>query len=311
MKKILLLCGAIMFFVDLGLYAQEDLTPKGVDVAPKPAKLWTRELSVETTSENFDGAVYPAYSIVVHDIKSGQLGKMLRDDYKNRANKITSKKVILAEKTSIPEVQAGYMDLVVRIDDLKTAGASRMSVAFLYDGVAISAATDSISDLKAKEFMYKEAVRLNRAVVNEQAAEQEKTLDKLRKDLEKLETEHKKLHQSIEKSQRTLAKAQEDQAKAERELVAARGNVTEFENRIGAAGTDKDLKELAKLRKNVDRLESRISKAMATQNKALQSTAEARNAIPKNESDQEAKKEEIERQKVVLMQYRTKMHEVQ
>ena len=291
-----------------------DQTAKGVDTAQfaKKAKLWTRHLEVEADdTESFDGSLYPAYSITIFDVKGTNIGSLWKDEIKKRADKISSKRVIMAQKVSIPEIHAGYLDVYAKVEESKAANSARLSLAFMNEGTAISAKTDSIAHAKAQKFMYDLSVRMNRAVVNEQVANQEKTQEQLEKDLAKLQNENLKLHDSIDKNKRNLAKAEADQKQSETDLAAAKENVGAFETKMGTSPTEKDMKELSKMRKNAANLESRISKLISDQADYKLKITEAENAIPLNEQAQEAKKVEIEEQKKVVAQYRQKLADVE
>ena len=292
---------------------QATLTTKGVETAPTTEEelppLWTRELAVRDGSESFEGYVLHAYTITIHEIRKDNLiGSIWKDRLKDRGSKVTVKKGIArAEKVSLPEITHEYLDVVAKFDENKGAETVNMTVSFLKDGKAINPEDDPEAHEKAMQMMYNLSVDLNRAVVNEQIEDQEKIRRDLEKDLDRLRKENENLYKTIDKNERNLAKAESDQQQAEQELETSRESVTAIEARVAYDADENQLKELSKVRKEIEKLERNISKLIDDQVKYKQEITEARNAIPENEKLQEWKQQEIENQQGVIARYRKKL----
>ena len=298
----------LFLFLNTGLFAQE------INLAANEAvpKLWEEKLYVDTGFVSFNGVLNYAYTISVFELdKTGFLANLWKKEIKEKGGKIkTSKGVASADKVSFPEIHAEYLDVLAMFEVDKDNDIVKMSVAFMKNKEAIGPESDQEAHLKAMKVMYDLAVRMNRAVVNEQVVGQEKELAKLEKDLENLKKENKKLHESIEKNKKNLTKAGKDQNNVENDLKKSRKELTDYEKELGASANDKQLKELSKMRNNLERMEKKIGNLINDQKKYENTIRDAKKAIPKNETEQEGKILEIENQKFMVRQYRQKLADI-
>ena len=272
---------------------------------------WDGKLEVESGNQSFGEDVHHAYTITIYDVKDNFVSGQWKDHIKEKGGKVSVKKgVASAEQASLPEIHSDPMDILTTFEEDKKSDAVKMNVAFVLDGQAVNPDDHPELHAKAEDAMYELSLSLNRAVVGEQVAEQEKALEKLEKDLESLKKENEKLKDDGDKNEKNRSKAESDQKKAESDLNSAKMELAAFEAEVGSGADAKQTKELAKKKKDIENLEKKIVNLKDDQVKYQKNIEDARSGIPKNEKAQEALMEQIAEQQEILAAYRQKLADV-
>ncbi len=271
--------------------------------------VWDKEIKVETGLQEFGDAKYPALSIPIYEVKEKTITKdMLKDFVKEHESKLSAKKGVLsAESISLPSIDAAPLDVYATFDKDKKNDAAIMHIALLKDGIAINPEDHPEMYRKAKDAAHKLGVDLNRAVVQQQVAEQENILEKLKKDLEKVEKEAANLDKDAGKAKKNLSSAEKDQASEEAELQAKRAELQELEAQVALGGTAKQAQELTKLRKSVEKSEKKIEKLKKAEEKYQKNMTKAGEAAPKTQKDANELTKEIADQKALVEAYKKKL----
>jgi len=271
--------------------------------------VWDKEIKVETGVQEFGDAKYPAFSVPIYEVKEKTITKdMLKDFVKEHQSKLSVKKGVLsAEAISLPSIDAAPFDVYATFDKDKKNDAAIMHVAMLKDGVAINPDDHPELYRKAEDATHKLGVDLNRAVVQQQVAEQEKVLEKLEKDLGKVEKEADNLDKDADKAKKNMSSAEKDQAKEEAELQARRAELEELEAQVALGGTAKQAKELTKLRKSVEKSEKKIEKLRKAEEKYQKNMTKAGEEAPKTQKDANELVKEIADQKELIEAYKKKL----
>jgi len=262
--------------------------------------------------ETFDKEMHHAYSITIHELRKDNLiAGEWKDHMKDRGSKVSFKRgVARAEEANVPEIHYGEMTVLAKFDENKGGENVRLSVAFVHNGRAISPEDYPMEHEKATQMMYDLSVELNRAVVTQQLEEQEDILKGLEKDFSNLQKDNGQLNRTIEKNERNLSKAQADHLDLTNELAAAKEQVQDLEGRLAYSADPDQTKLLVKMRKDINKLENKVSRLESDQLDYQREIADAQNAVPENEQAQQAKLEEIEMQKSVIERYRRKLADV-
>lgn len=276
--------------------------------------VWDKKINVETGRQNFDGTDYYAYSVPIYETKAKDITKNeIKDLVKEKHSKLSVKKGILrAEKVMLADLHPGPMDVMAFFDKDKKHDAVIMHIAFVHgDGTAINPDDFPREHKKTEDLVYQLGVELNRAVVRDQLAEQEKILEKMEKELEKLEKQEQNLERDAEKAEKNLADAEKDQQKEEQDLAEKRQELQELERQVGLTPSEEQAKELAKLRKDIEKSEKKIAKLLKAEDKYEQNRTDAGEETPKKQEDINEMMKEIAEQKELIEQYKKKLAAVQ
>ncbi len=315
MKRLLYLFSTLLFLFPFYTEAQEEtpLTKKGVKEKEEVASPWTHDLKVKTGEESFDDTYHHAYQITVFDLKNSKVAKLWKDEIKRKSDKLkgVKKKGVQSHTVNLPRITLEPLEVHAKVEDGITPNSSVLAITFINDGTEIGPETFPELHEKVEKMMYDLSVTMNKAVVQEQLEEQEGILEDLQKDLEKLKKDKVELHDDIAKNSKRLQEAEMKEVEEEQKRESLAKEMADHRAAAGEQPSADELKQRSKIRKDLSKLEKSISKLKENKISYKHKIAEADEAIPANEQEQEAKIKEIENQKLIVEQYRKKLQDVQ
>ena len=290
----------MLFLILMVLYA---FSLHSQNLPANPDLRWTQEIEVKTDLMKFGGDTYYAYSVKIWNTDDREVRKMWQDEMKDLSEKVKRDVALNAQLPVFPEP----VDMHTRREEEKKQDYVTLSAAFLYKEEALNPDDHPEAHREAIDMMHAMAVRMNKAVVEEQIEDQMKELEKRKKDFEKLIKEQEKLEKSIEKDQKRLRKAAKEERKLKRKVRKQEGDIAELMESAGADLTEEELKDVSKERRKLSKLEDQLSDAIDDQSDHRKDIGKAEKDLAENKEERrklEAEIEQMERRLTTMQRMR-------
>jgi vacuolar-type H+-ATPase subunit I/STV1 len=268
---------------------------------------WDRSLVVKTTEAKFGDELLPSYMITIYDASDKDISKYWKDYLKSRGGKVKTRGGMQAEEVVMSDLTQSPISILTAFEP-GADNSTHMHLAIIQDSVAINPDDHPEMHEKIMPTMQNLSIEMNKAVVAHQIEVHEETLEGLQKDLEKLQKENESLRNDITKNKDRIQKTLQDISDSEADLAGANTSLEVYTAK--ESPTTSDMKTIDKLRKQIDKLNSRKAKdeQSITEYEAEIQKAEA--AIPFNEEEQERLKAAILEQQELVETYRQKQSNV-
>lgn len=272
------------------------------------AMLAQQPIEVRTGSLETEDGMKPAYIVSLHETDENYVGKELKSILKDRAEKVSSKKLWFIDNARIGEIAMDTLDIHATLDQMKGTDIVDIYVAFNLNDTFIT--DDHAKHEATHKFVYDFALRTYKKVVEAQVADAGKALEKAEKEHLDLIQEKEKLEKSIDKNTDRIANAESDERKNSRELEQIRGNIEVKREVMATSSNEEDAKELQKLLSKRDKLESKEEKLKKTMRDSEGDIEKANRDLERNARDTKEKEAEVAEKKSILEQMREKLANV-
>ncbi len=256
---------------------------------------------------------FHAYSItlpgaILDDAES--ILKTAFKEYKAKANGNTKTELFFDDAT-IKALSENAVDIYVRM--FQASRDVKVDVFFDLGGIFLNPKTHPQQSKLAEQILLDYAVRYKRFQVETELKDQEKILGEREKELESLIKDKDNMEKSIQNSEREIEKSRQeiasnemDQQRKSAEIATQKDVIVKISS---AAGDEKKLAE-----KTLKSLEKELKGLQADEDKLYSSTQdeegeikENRRNIETNLADQETKRREIEKQKLIVSEVQTRL----
>lgn len=271
----------------LGLSAQkQNKTKDGYALS------WDKEITAITDTIRSDSMKVVATQVPVYEVRPSQLASLLKTVLPGASLK-ESRGLYRALAVSYPDVSAAPVDLVATMKEDKKAGVTRMALGFLQGGAPLPG--DAAQQQAAVRDL---AVKLNKAVVQQQVTKWEQELTKAAKSAESARASQDKAHKKASDASADVQKTSEKKSKVQREIANNQADIARLEQRWQASQEAKDLQKLTKMRSTLAKNEQKLAGLMNDESKAQKTLNKRQDAVPnaaKERNASEDRQQEIQR----------------
>jgi len=218
---------------------------------------WDHTLSVKQDSMALRTGQLPAWTITIHESSARDALKLWRSEIAPTAERVSGSVPTLARSATLKGLANGPYEIRAVSSQDRRAGTATLSLAF--------SKGDSTLGHKAKgigEAVHQLAVRLNKAVVQDQLAALQKDFDKAKSRQERAQMNESKLSRQLTKANRDLERIKTRKSRAQRGGAGARGDISGLERKFALTNDPKDLRRLTKARNSLVKEEQRMAKLM-------------------------------------------------
>ncbi len=250
-----------------------------------PALEWNNELAVVESTVNYGDSVLPAYTFTVFEGNRGDVLDLWRKDLTAGGAVIGKGEPFAANDVRIAELSTRPVRVITASKEDKKVGNTTVSLAFR--------STDTIPAEKAKAYVRDLAVKYNRAMVEQQIAEEEKALEKAKASLGKSASKENKLKADLQKTKNELVKLEADRTKQQKKNADILGQIAGAEQKYAITNDVKDLKKLTKYRSKLADGESKVARIMEKEAKLNATANKYSGALPDSADAKEEKEKGV------------------
>lgn len=253
----------------------------------------------------FSSGVHPTLDATFEDASGSDVTTFWRNELKAISVKVTNKKELIGAAARIPSASADTIRILIAVEKPKGALFTTAHIAFLTTSGFVGPDSPERELTGCTEWVQQRTVILRRQVAQAE-------LDRATRDLENLTRQLDMLKRENQRAENGILKAQQRGEQAERDKQELEGQLKGLAEPVREAGIDST--EQAQLEK--DRLRdqrkmvSRVTRAVKTSQAMEKKVQDLQWAIKKNEEDQVAKQNEVDRQQQVVNDLQEKLRNI-
>lgn len=244
---------------------------------------WDRQITVGQVPLKTDSAEYPALAVQVYEVDGSQVWSLLKKELPGAEFK-KSGKLMKAPGVSIGTGMATPVDLLASVTENKKERVSTLVLAPLVAGTT-NPATDAALEPAVREL----AVKLNKAVVQQQLDQWTKQLGKADNKAEGAAADKDKAQERVNKAQAELEKVTKEKSKLQNQHAVLQKEIDLHNQKWTLSQDPKDLKKLTKARSKITKNESQMAKVMAKEAKIQTELTKSSSNLPDAQKKQEEK----------------------
>ncbi len=271
-----------------------------------PAMTWEHRIEVRPTTIAYGDSSIEAYGFEVYEIDAKELLAMWRSDHAGRSTSIIKGDPMVAKGVRADGLGTEPLTVLARTVQTDRKKAPMLAIAFVADsGKALpdrAAMENHVHDL---------AVRYNRAVVEAQIAEQEKTMTKATGKMDKSVAEKEKLTRSIEKIKGELNTLKATRMKEQARYAELQGDVVGAEQKFALTNDPKDLKKLTKARDKLGARGTKVTKLMEKEAKLQEQLNKYASELTRQEKEAKERTADKDQQDRTLEALRRKLASIE
>ncbi len=252
---------------------------------------WERTIEVVPDSIQNGAWTLPAHTITVFESDGGWVMDQWKDEMKPVSQSVSGSKPVRVTGALVPAMGDQPLLLLATSESDKKSKLGRLTVAF--------AANDSmVAEGDPARTMRELAVRLNKAVVQQQIDARQKMLDKASGKLSGAQSDQAKINKRLNKANSDLEKHKRKLSKLQGNKAKVQGDVHGLEKKFAVTNDPKDLNRLTKARQRLAKVETGIAKEMRNGSKIQAAANKQQENLPKatdNLQDHTESREEIQR----------------
>ncbi len=252
---------------------------------------WNKTITVVADSLTSGTHRFPAWTITVFETDGGSLLDLWKTDMKALSVAVTGSKPMKAAGVRIAELTGVSTAFATSSTD-KKAKLARLTIAF---GANDSTAMTTNDGQEA--YAHSLAVKYNRAVVQAQITEYEKSLGKATDKLSGSQADVAKTRQNITKANGKLEKLKSKRSKIQGDIAHLQGDITGLEKKFALTNEPKDLEKLTKARGKLAKSEGGLAKLMSQEASVQGDIAKYQGQLDQNSSeaqDRTATKDDVQ-----------------
>lgn len=262
---------------------------------------------VTNGSYGFSDGVHPTFDFTFEGTDVKYVEGFWRDELKKISNDVSSRKEVIGGGALIPQVSPDTVRVLVKAEQRKGAQLLTAHVAILTTQGYLGPTGEARAVAAATAFVQQHSTALRRQLVQQELADAEKGLARLRSELSALQREKERAGSSIEKCGQRGAGAVTEQERTKEELEELDKRVDTKRSEVAASPSEEGTKELNALLKERTRTQERSRKAMELEHDMKKKIEDLTFAIRKNTEDQGRKQEEVARQEVLVTTLQEKL----
>ena len=250
------------------LHAQ-DATKEGY------ALTWTNSIGAVPDTLMNGNYKLAAYRITIFESDGGDALDLWKTEMKTQSKDVSGSKPMKAMGAMVPSVSTTPIMVVAEGSSDKKAEQGILKIAYaVNDSVALPHSEP------ARQYAYDMAVKLNKAVVQQQLDSYSKTLDKSSGKLESAQNDVMKNDKNLSKANKALAKATEAISKYQANNADYSGRISGLERKFATTNDPKDLKDLTKMRQKLASSENKMAGELKSQAKAEEALSKYQGNAP-------------------------------
>ncbi|MFT3884128.1 MAG: hypothetical protein QM724_01485 [Flavobacteriales bacterium] len=272
---------ALSLMLGLGAFAQSK-TKEGY------ALNWNKEIDRDRGYGADRSAEVGGTQVPIYEARPSDVATLLRTVIPGASFK-ENKGVQTATGVSLPALSAAPLDVLATMSEDKKAGLTRLTMGFTQNGTALPANEAVVRDL---------AVKLNKAVVQQQVDVWQGKLDKAAKQQQSAQASQEKATEKVNKANSALEKTISRRGELQREISNIQADITRQDTRWQTSQNPKDLKKLTKLREKLAKTEKKLADTMTDETKQTKTANKRQEDMPGVAKDQQRtteSKEEVQR----------------
>ena len=230
------------------------------------------QTQVHQSTFTFSDGAHPTFVVSFDDAEVRDVESWYKDQLKDLAAKLDSKKELRATGARVPEVAADTITVLCKVDQPRRSNAVDVHLAFMVHGVYLNSTSDPTVIAGARNFCYTKAAAYKKEVLQKQLADAERTHTNLVRDHGTLTKDQRRYEQNVVKTRDKGTKAGQEKVQAESDLSNTELSIQTKQIEIATAPTPESTEALTKLLKEQEKLKDRIERlgkqAIAAEKKA-------------------------------------------
>lgn len=239
---------------------------------------WTTPITVEPDSLRHNAHNLPAHAFVVHEADPATAMNALRTAYAAQGTKFSGSDP-MSGLVTVSGMGEGPVLLLASAAKDKKAGGARMRVVY--------AANDSTALEGGRDAAHALAVQLNRAIVDQQIAAQQKIVDKAGSKLESAQSEQVKAQKKASKAAGDLEKVKREKSKLADKQAKLQKEQQRLQERYNTSQATKDLEKLTKVQGQIVKVQQDLAKQMKKEADAQKTANKRQDEIPGTQKHQQ------------------------
>lgn len=244
---------------------------------------WDKEIKVVPATIQNGDELQAALSVDVFEAKASQVWDLLKTELPTAIFKKEGQ-VMKASNVTFSAAMGSPVDIVAKAEDVKKMNMSTLTMAFLAPGTNTVVEDEALSPA-----MRELAVKLNKAVVQQQINEWAKKLDKADSKTESATKAADKAQARVNKAQAALTKIAKEKSKLQSEHAILQKEIDLNNQKWTVSQDAKDFKRLTKSRAKITKNESKMAKVMDKEAKAQKELSKSSANLPDAQKTQEQK----------------------
>lgn len=268
------------------------------------------QTEVRTASYAFAGGVYPTFSVVFTGTDAAGVEKWFKEQLKPISADMGGKKEVMSIGTRLPEVSSDTMRVFVKAVQQKGAKEVTAHVAFRVNNAFVGPDNDERQREGCRSWMYQNSVMLKRQLAQRELDAGQRMQARMEDDLALLVKEKGRAENTIEKTRERIVEYEKERIDTEAASSKMETTVASKQQEVTTAATEENQKELRSLQKEQEKLRKKTAKLTEAIADGRKKVEDLQFAIKQNLSAQDAKAKEIEAQKKVVEELRSKLAKV-
>lgn len=250
---------------------------------------WTGSVQVAPDTITNGTHKLPAFALPIHEADPGKALDLWKTQCAMKGGKVSGSDPYRSTPILVDGLGAAPVVVMATTAKDKQLGGTRMLVTYaLNDSVP---APDAAS---AQQAAHDLALALNRAVVMEQIADQQKLVDKLNGKLESAQADQAKAEKKAGDANKDLEKVKQQQSKLSGKQAQLQSDELHAQQRYDRTKNPKDLEKLSKIKAKLVKVQQDLAKQMEKEASAQKKVNSRQGDIPdanKEEQEKQAAKE--------------------
>lgn len=253
----------------------------------------------------FSSGVHPTLDATFENASESEVTTFWRNELKSISAKVTNKKELIGATARIPSASADTMRIFIAVEKPKGALYATAHIAFRTTQGFVGPDSPERELNGCTEWVQQRTVTLRRQLAQAGLDRAKRVLENLNRQLDMLKREKQRAENGILKAQERGEQADRDKQELEGQLKGLADPARE----AGADSTEQAQLEKERLR-DQRKMESRVTRAAKTSQAMEKKVQDLQWAIKKNEADQVAKQNEVDRQQQVVNDLQEKLRNI-
>ncbi|MBZ0206131.1 MAG: hypothetical protein K8H89_07380 [Flavobacteriales bacterium] len=253
----------------------------------------------------FSSGVHPTLDATFENASESEVTTFWRNELKSISAKVTNKKELIGATARIPSASADTIRIFIAVEKPKGALFATAHIAFLTTSGFVGPDSPERELTGCTEWVQQRTVILRRQLAQAELDRATRVLENLTRQLDMLKRENQRAENGILKAQQRGEQAERDKQELEGQLKGLAEPVRE----AGIDSTEQAQLEKDRLR-DQRKMVSRVTRAVKTSQAMEKKVEDLQWAIKKNEEDQVAKQNEVDRQQQVVNDLQEKLRNI-
>lgn len=253
-------------------------------------------------AHQYSNGVHPCFDVMVEGARLREVSRFWYNELKAVSMKVTDRKEMTGAAARIPAASADTMRIQIAVEQPKGSSYTLAHIAFFTTSGYVGPDSPERELAGCTDWVQQRALLLRRQLAQADLDQGLRQADLLERQLELLKREEQRAGDNIRKAEQRGQQATRDRQAGEERLQEMAGNLAHTDS--AAAG------DMRAQQKEQRMLQDKVKRAAHTMQAQEKRKEDLQWALKKNRQDQQAKQAEIERQRALVEELRTKLQNI-